>query len=609
MGSGTATSGAVEGYSSCEEAAALAASPGSGGVARRAPAKAGPARARSWREAGAGWRGALLGQLALSAALVAAWLVVYPRTPDMAAQLYRVQLFHQVGLALWDDNWYAGHGALGYSLLYPPLAALLGMRALGALSVLASSVLFARLAWEEWGARARWGAAWFALAALGDVWSGRLTFALGVALALAAALALARGRPWAAALLGLACTAASPVAGALLGLAALTLALERRSPRALVALAAPGAALVAALALLFPEGGYEPFPFLSFAATLAVTLAFLAALPARAGRASLLRTGAGVYLLACVGCLLVRTPIGSNVERYGVLLSGPLLLCAWLGQPRESGRSRHGEARAPGRWPAPARWLGALPVRGGRLPPTALAALAGSALWLVWGPVRETRAVAGSAATSASFYAPVKRFLAEHARGPVRVEVPLTRSHWEAALLAPSVALARGWDKQMETRYDGALLSGELGAGGYRRWLLQQAVSYVALPDVPLDGSSAREGRLIRAGLPYLREVFASAHWRIYEVLGAAPLAQGPGRLSALSHESFTLRARAGGRFLVRVHFTRYWTLVRGAGCVAPAAGGWTEVTLRHAGEAVVAARFSLARAFSSGASCSRGAA
>jgi len=604
MGSGTATSGAVEGFSPCEEAARAAASPGSGGVARRTPATAGPARARSWREAGAGWRGVLLGQLVLTAALVAAWLAVYPHTPDMAAQLYRVQLFRQVGLAIWDNNWYAGHGVLGYSLLYPPLASLLGMRALGALSVLASSVLFARLAWVVWGERARWGAAWFALAALGDVWSGRLTFALGVALALAAALSLARGRSWAAALLGLACTAASPVAGALLGLAALTLALERRSPRALVVLAAPGAALVAALALLFPEGGYEPYPFLSFAATLAVTLAFLVALPASA---RLLRTGACVYLLACAGCVLVRTPIGSNVERYGVLLSGPLLACAWLAQPREAGRSGHGEGRACGRWPAPARLLGARRVLGGRLPATALAALAGSALWLVWGPVRETRAVAGSEATSASFYAPVKRFLAAHAHGPVRVEVPLTRSHWEAALLAPSVDLARGWDKQMETRYDGALLSPDLDAARYRSWLRQQAVSYVALPDVPLDGSSAAEGRLIRGGLPYLREVFADARWRIYTVLGATPLALGPGRISALSHQSFTLRARAAGRFLVRVHYTRYWTLVRGAGCVAPAAGGWTQVTLRQPGEAIVAIRFSLARAFASGASCTRG--
>ena len=169
------------------------------------------------------------------------------------------------------------------------------------------------------------------------------------------------------------------------------------------------------------------------------------------------------------------------------------------------------------------------------------------ALWVVWGPVRETLAVAGSEATSASYYVPVERFLEEHASGPVRVEVPLTRSHWEAALLAPGVSLARGWDKQLDTRFDGVLLASSLNAAHYERWLHQQAVSYVALPDVPLDPSSAEEGRLIRSGLPYLREVFASAHWRIFRVLSPTPLVSGPGRLTSLGHDSFALRARTPG--------------------------------------------------------------
>jgi len=91
-------------------------------------------------------------------------------------------------------------------------------------------------------------------------------------------------------------------------------------------------------------------------------------------------------------------------------------------------------------------------------------------------------------------------------------------------------------------------------------------------------------------------------------VLGATPLASGPGTLTSLGHDSFTLSARSAGRFVVRVHFTRYWTMTRGIGCVARAPGGWTAVSVHGAGEAVVRARFSLSRAFSSGASCSRGA-
>ena len=46
----------------------------------------------------------------------------------------------------------------------------------------------------------------------------------------------------------------------------------------------------------------------------------------------------------------------------------------------------------------------------------------------------------------------------------VRVEVPLTRSHWEAAFLAPGVSLARGWEKQLDERYDSMLLAHGLSA-------------------------------------------------------------------------------------------------------------------------------------------------
>ena len=94
--------------------------------------------------------------------------------------------------------------------------------------------------------------------------------------------------------------------------------------------------------------------------------------------------------------------------------------------------------------------------------------------------------------------------------------------------------------------------------------------------------------------------MFASRHWRIYEVLAAEPLAAGPGRLTSVGHDSFTLRALSAGAFVVRVRFTRYWTLTRGSGCVAPAPGGWTSVTVRAPGTVQVAARFSLCLLYTS---------
>ena len=266
------------------------------------------------------------------------WLLVDPRTPDLAAQVYRAGLFERMGFAVWDEHWYAGHALPGYSLLFPPLAALLGLRAVAALSVLASAALFERLVLGVYGPRARWGAAWFAVAAVGDIWLGRLTFALGVTCAVAAVFALVRGHPRWAALAAALCAAASPVAAVLLGLAALTDALARRSPRALLALALPAAVVAVPLALLFEEGGFEPFPIRSFAATVAVTLLFLWALPPGE---RLLRTGGVLYLLACVLALVLHTPLGSNIERYAVLLAGPLLLCARIGGPDYAGHDGH----------------------------------------------------------------------------------------------------------------------------------------------------------------------------------------------------------------------------------------------------------------------------
>jgi hypothetical protein len=239
--------------------------------------------------------------------------------------------------------------------------------------------------------------------------------------------------------------------------------------------------------------------------------------------------------------------------------------------------------------------------------PLVVLALCAWVAWAGWGPLRETFAVAGNGSTRAAYYAPVERFLRAHARAPVRLEVPLTRSHWETAELAPRISLARGWEKQLDTRFDGVLLEPDLTAGAYAHWLREQAVAYVALPDTKLDPSSAREGELIRAGLPYLREVFASRHWRVYAVRSPTPLLSGPGRLTSLGHESFALSASSPGSFLVRVRFTRYWTIARGSGCVGRAPGGWTKVVARAPGRLVVRASFSLTRALGLAGSCHAG--
>ncbi|HLI32108.1 MAG TPA: hypothetical protein VKU89_05140 [Solirubrobacteraceae bacterium] len=537
--------------------------------------------------------------LALAAALLAGWLALSARTPDLAAQYYRLWLYRHVGFALYDANWYAGHAIPGYSLLYQPLAALIGLRATGALAILCSVALFGAILRSLYGRGVPSAELFFAVAAAGDAWIGRLTFALGVTFALAAVLCLLRSRQArrrarralraSSGCCALLCAASSPVAALLLafggasyGLA--TLLYEhggRRRARALASYVGPlvWPAVLASVALeaLFPEGGFEPYGGQSLLVALLVCAAFVVALP-RSAR--VLAIAGLLYAAANILCE-IPTPMGSNVVRYGVLLAGPLLLAALYGGGGEGAR-------------------GLSTSRVGRA--GALIALVGIASWVLYGPITQTLEVVGEASVRGAFYRPLERYLEEHVRGPVRIEVPFTRSHWEAALLAPRYALARGWERQLDKRYNEALESPSLSPAFYRSWLDRNGVSYVALPAVPFDESSFPEVRLIRRGLPYLREVLRTRSWRIFAVADPAPLvvpltAGGGAQLTQMGHESFTVRVDRPGSYLVKLHYTTYWRVRSGSVQLREGPEGFTELVARSAGTAQVGVSFSPAGA------------
>ena len=108
------------------------------------------------------------------------------------------------------------------------------------------------------------------------------------------------------------------------------------------------------------------------------------------------------------------------------------------------------------------------------------------ALWVVWGPIVQTRGVIGDPSTQRLLSTrPSSAFSPARGAQPLRIEVPFTRAHWEAAFLAPHVLLARGWERQLDKRYDRVLESHSLSAASYRGWLDREGVSYVALPDAP----------------------------------------------------------------------------------------------------------------------------
>ena len=113
----------------------------------------------------------------LAAALAVLYLVWDPLAPDLAAQVFRTDLFAHDGFALWNGQWFGGHHTLGYSVLFPPLAAALGPELVGGLAVVASAVLFDRVARRHWGQDAWLGSLWFAASTATNLLIGRLTFA------------------------------------------------------------------------------------------------------------------------------------------------------------------------------------------------------------------------------------------------------------------------------------------------------------------------------------------------------------------------------------------------------------------------------------------------
>jgi hypothetical protein len=437
--------------------------------------------------------------LAVAIPLVIAYLIWLPPAADLAAATYRSDLFARVGFTLRDHGWYAlhGHYLLGYSLLSPALGALVGVRLELALSALAACALFGLIAERAFGlAAARVAAVVFALGFCVELLSGRVPYDLGFAIGLASVLALLRGRLALALILAALTSAGSPVAGAFLALAGLAYALAAwhegtRGRNQGLALAGAALLPIAVLALAFPEGGYEPFAPSAFWPALAGVVLIALLLPQgpltpRAWRT--VRAGVALYALALIGAFAIETPVGGNATRLAALLAAPLLAGVLWDRRR-----------------------------------LALYLLAPVLLyWMLFTPIANVSALAGNSSVKASYYAPLRSELRRLRHGaPTIVEVPLTAAHWEAANLAghDGVMLARGWERQLDTRYAALFYRPKLTAATYAAWLRENHVAYVALPDTKLDYAGKAEGALVAHGLPYLREVWRARHWRLFEVI------------------------------------------------------------------------------------------
>ncbi len=473
------------------------------------------------------------------------WLVA-PHTADLAAQTARAELFRRSGFVSYWTGWYGGTPTASYSLVTPPLLAWFGPVWLGALSIFAAGAVSVPLLAPT--RRSRAGAIAVALSGTFDVLSGRITFATGVVVALAAMLAVERRRPWLAFVAGVATTATSPVAGVLLAVAAgaTVLAGPRRRKSGLAAVIGVAVSLVVIAVLVSgSRGGYEPFTFTSLVMSFATTVLVMLSPVGRR-----LRVVGWLTLWLLVGCYLFHSPVGANATRIAVLGAAPALVAV------------------------------------ARLPRPLLAGAVVVAALLPSAQLFNDMEVANGPASTKAFVTPL---LTELTHQPdlrqYRVEVLATKTLWPQTYLLPQVSLARGWERQTDEARDPEFYGRQpLTALEYRQFLDRYAVGFVAEPvGVKLDYGSTREAALIATGLPYLAEMWSNNDWRLYAVEQPTPLASSPAKVVSQQDTGLTVAVPAAGRYRLRLIWSPYFV----AGGAAISRGGHNQVVLDAPGPGV----------------------
>ena len=502
--------------------------------------------------------------LCTGVATIAASLLVWLGPPggDLAAHEYQRYLFLGHGFTLWDNFWYAGRYAfVNYSVLYYPLAALLGIGLLAVLTVALAAAAFARLLEREWGHAARWAGRCFALVWPGVILAAELPLALGVALALLCLLALQAGRRWSGAALIVLALAASPVAFVLLAIVLAGVAAGRRRDVRLRTAAVPAltvaVAAVAELVVLhlFPVGTLG-FPTVE-AIQAVVFCVVLLGLTWRLERARGLRGFLAVYLVAVVATYAIPSGLGHDIARVRLVALPIALLVAAL-----------------------RRW---------RPLPLVVAAVAVAAAWNVF-PLASSWAssTADRSANARLWTAPVG-YLRAHLQTGYRVEAVDTVDHWPALYLARAdIPLVRGWFRQ-DDHPVASLLYRPFTADEYVDWLHRLGVAYVVLTSAPPDHSSRHEASLVRKGAAGLRQVFSSRDISIWAVPRPQPIITGPGRprVLALRESRLAVRVPRGGTYRVAVRWSPYWHA--SSGCLMPAPGGMMRLRTRAAATVQIA--------------------
>jgi hypothetical protein len=493
---------------------------------------------------------------AAAAALASALAWYGPPGSDLAAHAYQRTLFLQHGFTLWNNFWYAGrYSFVTYSILYYPLAAVLGIRLLAVATIATAALAFAVVLGRQWGPTARWSSRTFAVVWAGIVLSAAFPFALGAALALLALWSLQGRHWWRFAVFAVLALAASPVAFMLLGLIVIGLGIAQH-PRGRE-LVVPATVLAVATLIeillwrVFPGGGRYPFSFAELV-PVCIFCSLGAALTWTNPRARLLRWLFPVYLLACIALYLIPSDVGENVARLRYAAIPVAVL--------------------------------AISLRDWRPRLLCLGALALAISWNVSPLVASYAKGSSDPAAAASYWAPAVSFLERHVTPSYRVEAVDTTGHWAAVYLPRAgIPLARGWFRQDDFPQN-ELLYGPLGRSAYTSWLHRLAVRYVVLTTAPVDYSARGEAALLRSGRSGLVPVFATPTLTIFRVPHATPLITGPGRASvlSLSDDDLTVRIADAGEYRLAIRYSPYWTAT--TGCVVRGKDGMLVLDAAHPG-------------------------
>ena len=81
---------------------------------------------------------ASVASVAVTAVLLAAYLIWRPYSPDLSAQLARADVVKSAGYVFWWTGWFGGLSTPSYSVIVPAVMAAVGVRLTAVLAVVAS---------------------------------------------------------------------------------------------------------------------------------------------------------------------------------------------------------------------------------------------------------------------------------------------------------------------------------------------------------------------------------------------------------------------------------------------------------------------------------------